>query len=74
MNDASLVWDFTYHDNPEKVDSYQDIRNNALALARLINIICSEGREKSLAITYLEQSVMWANAAIARDERERPAR
>lgn len=74
MNDAALVWDFTYHDNPDKRDSYQDIRNNALAFARVVNIICSDSKEKEQAILYIEQAVMWANAAIARDERERPAR
>jgi hypothetical protein len=33
----------------------------------LINDLCPESREKSLAITNLEQAVMWANAAIARN-------
>jgi hypothetical protein len=40
----------------------------ARKLAYLINEDCPDGREKSIAITKLEESVMWANAAIARNE------
>lgn len=29
-----------------------------------------ESREKSLAVTHLEETIMWANATIARRERE----
>jgi hypothetical protein len=35
-------------------------------LALTINSLCVEGREKSLAITKLEEAMMWANASIAR--------
>ena len=31
---------------------------------------CPESREKSLAFTKLEECIMWANAAIARNEIE----
>lgn len=33
----------------------------------MINNLCPESREKSLAVTNLEESVMWANASIARN-------
>ena len=36
-------------------------------LAYLIDGICPNSREKSLAMTKLEESVMWANASIARN-------
>lgn len=42
--------------------------NHAKELALLVDELCPEGREKSLAITKIEESVMWANAAIARGE------
>lgn len=75
IKDESLVHDFTYHDSDsEKAQAYQDIRNNALMLSRLINIICPDSREKSLAITNIEQAVMWANASIARNIEGRPQR
>lgn len=36
-------------------------------LAYVINATCPDGREKSLAMTKLEEAAMWANAAIARN-------
>ena len=58
---------FKYHapkeDQPER---YNELREKAKELAYLIEDLCPNSREKSLAITNLEQSVMWANASIAR--------
>lgn len=60
---------FTYHSpkagQPEK---YTQLREQAKDLAYLINEICPNSREKSLAMTKLEEAVMWANASIARNE------
>lgn len=39
---------------------------SAITLANLIEALCPDGREKSLAFTNLEQTMMWARAAIAR--------
>lgn len=58
---------FTYHaTKPEHIEHYPAIRNKAKELALLIGEKCPNGREKSLAITKLEEVVMWANAGIAR--------
>ncbi len=60
---------FTYH--PPKDDQalrYEMIRDRAHGLAEFIDEKCPHSREKSLAITHLEETVMWANAAIARNE------
>lgn len=46
---------------------YQEIREQARALALLLAGLCPASRELSLALTNLEQTVMWANAAIARN-------
>lgn len=58
---------FTYHapkdGQPEK---YIAIRTKALELAKLLDELCPDSREKSLAITSLEESTFWANASIAR--------
>ena len=60
---------FTYHapldGQPEK---YEKIRKTAKDLAWLLHSSCPRSRELSLALTKLEESVMWANAAIARNE------
>lgn len=60
---------FTYHepkgDQPER---YIEIRARAKQLATLISKSCPPSRERSLALTKLEESVMWANASIARRE------
>lgn len=60
---------FTYHAPKEgQPEKYTAIREKAKELAYLIDEMCPESREKSLAMTKLEEMVMWANAAIARNE------
>ena len=69
MDAGDLGNRFTYHaPKADQSERYQRIREYALAFADSINIQCPDSREKSLAITNLEQAVMWANAAIARNE------
>ena len=62
---------FTYH-KPfgDQTERYEDIQRNAFGLASFLVVSCPESRELSLALTNLEQSVFWANAAIARNEKE----
>ena len=62
---------FKYH-SPKRDQNarYESLRATAKNLAELINGYCPESREKSLAITKLEESIMWANASIARNEKE----
>lgn len=60
---------FTYHaPKADQSGRYSAIRELAGDFAILISESCPESREKSLALTNLEQTVMWANAAIARNE------
>ena len=69
MDDSDLQNRFTYHaPKPGQPEVYQEIRDNAHELARLINDHAPDSQEKSLAITKLEEAVMWANASIARNE------
>ncbi|MCY9512418.1 hypothetical protein M5W68_18440 [Paenibacillus larvae] len=59
---------FKYHAPKEgQTQKYTAIRGKAEELAHLIDESCPNSREKSLALTNLEQAVMWANAAIARN-------
>jgi len=59
---------FAYHKPPnEAVASlHQAVRDVCLATALAILRATPPGREQALAITKLEEAMMWANAAIAR--------
>lgn len=60
---------YTYHAPKEdQQERYERIRFKAKMLAAFINEKCPDSREKSLAMTKLEEAVMWANASIARNE------
>ena len=60
---------FNYHAPfNDQADRYEMIRARGYNFARLITEICPESRELALALTKLEEAVMWANAAIARRE------
>ncbi|HEC65500.1 MAG TPA: hypothetical protein ENI23_09410 [bacterium] len=60
---------FTYHEpKGDQTQTYEELRSRALKLAHLIDESCPDSREKSLAITKLEEAVMWANASIAKNE------
>ena len=52
----------------DQAERYGSIRHDAKQLAHLIDNNCPNGREKSLAMTKLEEAVFWANASIARNE------
>lgn len=69
MSPAVIDDIFSYHqpkgDQPKK---YEELRTKAREFAHLINNSCPESREKSLAITNLQQTMMWANASIAINE------
>jgi hypothetical protein len=60
---------FTYHaPKTGQPEQYEQIREHAKRYALMLNALCPESREKSLAITHLEEAVFWANASIARNE------
>ena len=67
MDEKEMETRFTYHspkgNQPQK---YETIRNEARRFATIVDSLCPESREKSLAMTQIEDAVMWANAAIAR--------
>lgn len=69
MDEKELEKRFVYHaPKGEQPEKYEKIRATAKEFAELLNSLCPDSREKSLAITELEMSVFWANAAIARNE------
>lgn len=63
---------FTYHRVEEATgDVMGVIRAKGLELAELIDSCVLDGREKSLAITKVEESVFWAIASLARHSEEK---
>lgn len=66
---ARIENDFTYHEpKPGQAERYVKIREKAKELALLIVEETPASREQSLALTELEKSTFFANAAIARNE------
>ena len=66
---SQIERNFTYHaPKPGQVEKYAAIRARAKELALLISEVTPASREQSVALTHLETAVMWANAAIARNE------
>lgn len=67
--EARIENNFTYHaPKPGQPERYEALRNKAKELALLVEEMCPASREKSIAMTKLEEAVMWANASIARNE------
>jgi len=60
---------FTYHaPKDNQAYRYRTIRIYALEFSKVLNDLCPNTRELELALTRLEESVMWANASIARNK------
>lgn len=67
MNLDDLNNRFTYHPPKDgQPEIYVQVREAARRLAYLVDQFAPDGREKSLAITHLEEVVFWTNAGIAR--------
>ena len=48
----------------EQLELQHDLRQDFAELAQKINVIIEDSREKSLAITKIEEALMWAGKAI----------
>ncbi len=64
---------FKYH-KPQgtQEERYIALRAKAKELAEMFELMCPASRERSLAMTNLEQASMWGNAAIAQNEPSLP--
>lgn len=68
MDQDTINNNYIYHSPKEgQPEKYQTLRDKSKELAELINELCPESREKSVAFTNLETAMFWANAAIARN-------
>jgi hypothetical protein len=73
MTDEQIDNTFTYHAPfGNQTQRYLVLRDAGRFLAMEVQRACPESREKSLALTYIQQSIMWANAAIACNESTEP--
>lgn len=68
MTNADLENRFAYHpaNTEEKRTAHSTVRAELHRLADTLNELLPDTREKSLAITKLEEAMFWANAALAR--------
>ena len=64
---AEIENNFMYH-KPKagQNEKYETLRAKAKEFAYLVDDLCPGGKEREISMAKLEESVMWANAAIAR--------
>lgn len=69
MEKKRIEHNFDYHKpSPDKINRHETVRQACKQLAYGIDELCPDGREKALAFTKIEEAMMWANAAIARND------
>lgn len=67
MKEKEIRDNYTTHElDEEQRANIGGIKHQARSLALVVNDVCPEGCEKSLALTKLEEATMWATAAISR--------
>jgi hypothetical protein len=69
MDKRDIEHRFAFHaaTTDKKRDAHTSIRQQCRQLADALNEQLPNGREKSTAITKLEEVMFWGNAALARD-------
>lgn len=68
IDSADLNNRFAFHPANETTgDKHAEVRGACFSLAEYLVAALPPGREASLAITALEEVMMWSNAAIARN-------
>ena len=69
MDKQQIENNFTYHEpNRYEIGQLKKIRVYGKILATTVDENVPDSREKSLALTKLEECIMWANAGIVRNK------
>lgn len=70
MDKVDIQHRFAFHaaTTDEKRDAHTSVRQKCRELADFINEALPDGREKSTAITKLEEVMFWGNAGLARNK------
>lgn len=62
----------TYHaPSVDGVDRHAKLSGVIASAMAVVNDVCPDGREKSLALTKLEEAKFWASAGVARNPKTR---
>jgi len=65
---AEIENNFMYNKSKDdQSEKYEALRAKAKEFAYLVDDFCPGGKEREISMAKLEESVMWANAAIARN-------
>lgn len=73
IGEAELAIRFTFHSvQGDQGHRYETLREAGRKFAELVDQLCPDSREKSTAVTKIDEAVMHANAAIARREPQVP--
>lgn len=68
MTNEEILDRFRYHPpSAEGAERHKSLTGAFFTVARVIEEVCPDGREKALAFTKLEEAKFWASAAVARD-------
>jgi hypothetical protein len=70
VDEFQLAQRFTTHEiSSDEIERCERLRALAYTFAQSVLDLVPESRERSMAINMIDQSVMWANAGIARNGR-----
>lgn len=64
-----ISYRFKVHPMNDETETKSDkIRDAIINVADIIDIYCADSREKSIALTKLEECLFWCNASLARNQ------
>ncbi len=69
MTEQELENSYKHHTpKDDQADRYEGLRSGGRVLAERVMRTCPNSRERALALTKIEEAIMWANKSIAVNE------